>query len=209
LPESHGKPWNIGILLSGAGRTLENLLHAINSGELDARISIVVSSVAGVRGLAIAREAGIAGLVIPRLAYPSLGAYSDAMYDVLDAHEVDLVVMAGFLRKMLVGAGWEGRILNIHPCLLPDAGGYAAGKGLFGERVHAAVIANGDAVSGATVHLVTNDYDEGPPLARVEVPVLPDDTPVTLGTRVFQAEKVLYPATIRAYMSEHPHLRSL
>jgi len=208
LPEPQSTPWNLGVLLSGAGRTLENLLQAIDRGELDARVRVVVSSVPGVRGLEVAAGAGIPHRVIRRNAYGSLEEYSAAMYAALEAHNIDLVVMAGFLRKMSIFPGWEGRVLNIHPCLLPDAGPYAAGQGRFGERVHAAVLANGDAVSGATVHLVTDEYDEGPPLARVEVPVMPDDTPETLGTRVFQAEKMLYPATIREYLNAHPELRS-
>ncbi len=195
------------MLLSGAGRTLANLLGVIDRGELDARVRIVISSVPDARGLDVSVEAGIPHLVIRRRDYESLESYSAAMYQTLDAHGVDLIVMAGYLRKMSIFPGWEGRILNIHPCLLPDAACYAAGKGLFGERVHAAVLANGDTVTGATVHLVTDDYDAGPPLARVEVPVLPGDTPVTLGTRVFQAEKALYPATIHDYMNAHPELR--
>lgn len=206
MPEPESRPWNLGVLLSGVGRTLENLLRVIDRGELDATVPVVISSVAGVRGLKVARAAGIPHVVIPRFAHASLEDYSAAMYDALEGHGVDLIVMAGYLRKMLVRPEWEGRILNIHPCLLPDAAHYAAGKGLFGERVHAAVLANGDAVTGATVHLVTDEYDQGPPLARVEVPVLPGDTPVTLGTRVFRAEKALYPDTIRAYMRDHPHL---
>ena len=117
--------------------------------------------------------------------------------------------MAGYLRKMRVRPEWEGRIVNIHPCLLPEAGAYAAGQGMYGERVHTAVLDHGDTVSGATVHLVTEEYDAGPPLARIEVPVMPGDTPATLGTRVFQAEKGLYPAALRAYLAAHPEFRNL
>ena len=200
-------PWNLGVLLSGTGRTLENLLQASARGELDARVRIVTSSVPDVRGLDVARQAGIPAVVIRRGDYDSLAAYSDAMYEALAPYDVDLVIMAGFLRKMLVYPEWEGRILNIHPALLPDAAAYAAGKGLFGERVHAAVLAHGDTVSGCTVHLVTDDYDAGPPLARAEVPVLPEDTPATLGARVFAEECRLYPDTIQAYMHAHLGLR--
>lgn len=207
MPEPTTTPWTFGVLLSGAGRTLANLLDVIERGELDARVGIVISSVSDVLGLDVAAAAGIPHLVVRRVAYDSLHAYSAAMYAEFDARGVDLIVMAGFLRKMVIFPGWEGRILNIHPCLLPDAASYAAGKGMFGERVHAAVLAHGDTVTGATVHLVTEDYDEGPPLARVEAPVRPGDDPITLGSRVFQAEKTLYPATIRAYMAAHPELR--
>jgi formyltetrahydrofolate-dependent phosphoribosylglycinamide formyltransferase len=204
LPRPESTAWNLGVLLSGAGRTLEYLLEAIDQGELNARIPVVISSVPGVRGLEVAERAGIPSVVIKRSEFPSLAAFSAEIYDQLGAHSIHLAIMAGYLRKMMVLPEWEGRILNIHPCLLPEAGAYAAGKGMFGERVHAAVLANGDRVSGATVHVVTNDYDEGPPLATVEVPVLDGDTPVTLGTRVFTAERALYPATIRSYMESHP-----
>jgi phosphoribosylglycinamide formyltransferase-1 len=200
-------PWNLGVLLSGAGRTLEYLLEAIDAGELHARVPVVISSRPEVRGLDVAAAAGIPVRVIARSEFPSLPAFSAEIYDELGRWDVDLGIMAGYLRKMLVLPEWEGRILNIHPCLLPEAGSYAAGKGMYGERVHAAVLAHGDTVSGATVHVVTNDYDEGPPLARVEVPVEPGDTPESLGTRVFTAEKRLYPATIRDYMLAHPEFR--
>lgn len=207
MTESHATPWKLGILLSGAGRTLENLLVAIEGGDLNATVAVAIGSVAEARGLEVAKTAGIPHCVVARGSFGSLEDFSAATYAALDPHHVDLIAMAGYLRKILVWPEWEGRILNIHPCLLPEAGVYAAGKGMFGERVHAAVIANGDSVTGATVHVVTNDYDAGPPLARVDVPVIPGDTPVTLGNRVFQAEKALYPATIQTYMNQHPELK--
>lgn len=201
------RPWRFGVLLSGSGRTLANLLDVIGRGELDAEIVAVVSSVDGVRGLDIAQEAGIPARVVSRRDAPDVTAYSQAIYDAFAPHNVDLIVMAGFLRRVLVFPGWEGRILNIHPALLPDAASYAAGRGRYGERVHEAVLSHGDAVSGATVHVVTDVYDDGPPLLRVEVPVLPGDTPETLGTRVFEAECELYPEAIRQYLAAHPDLR--
>ena len=201
------RPWRVAVLLSGAGRTLENLLRVIDRGELPIEIVTVVSSVPAVRGLGVAANAGIPASTVTRKGHPSVHAYSQAIYDAVAPHSPDLIVMAGFLRQVLVFPGWEGRILNIHPALLPDAASYAAGKGLFGERVHAAVIAHGDSVSGATVHVVTDEYDDGPPLLRVEVPVLPGDTPETLGTRVFHAECDLYPEAIRRYLAANPTLR--
>ena len=207
MTDAGNTPWNLGVLLSGAGRTLEYLLAAIDAGGLDARIPVVISSRPDVRGLEVAAAVGIPTRVIERKDYPSLAAFSASIYDEFAYFDIDLAIMAGYLRKMLVLPEWEGRILNIHPCLLPEAASYAAGRGMYGERVHAAVLANGDTISGATVHLVTDDYDEGPPLARVEVPVEPEDDPITLGTRVFTAERDLYPATIRDYMVAHPEFR--
>jgi formyltetrahydrofolate-dependent phosphoribosylglycinamide formyltransferase len=201
------RPWRFGVLLSGAGRTLENLLAVIRRGELDAEIVAVVSSVEGVRGLDVAREAGIPAGVVTRRDAPDVMGYSQKVYDAFAPYDIDLVIMAGFLRRVLVLPGWEGRILNIHPALLPDAAEYAAGRGRYGERVHEAVLARGDTVSGATVHVVTDVYDDGPPLLRAEVPVLPGDTPETLGTRVFHAECDLYPEAIRRYLATHPELK--
>jgi formyltetrahydrofolate-dependent phosphoribosylglycinamide formyltransferase len=205
--DNPARPWRFGVLLSGAGRTLANLLEVIGRGELDAEIVAVVSSVEGVRGLDVAREAGIPSGVVSQRDAPDVGAYSQKIYDAFAPHDVDLIIMAGFLRRVLVFPGWEGRILNIHPCLLPDAADYAAGRGRYGERVHEAVLARGDTVSGATVHVVTDVYDDGPPLLRAEVPVLPGDTPETLGTRVFMAECDLYPEAIRRYLRDHPELK--
>lgn len=201
------RPWRLGVLISGGGRTLANLLAAIDRRELDARVAVAISSVADAPGLAIAAGAGIPTAVVERGAAGSLPEFSERVYAAAGPFVPDLLVLAGFLRKVLVFPGWEGRILNIHPALLPDAAAYAAGRGKFGARVHAAVLANGDRVTGATVHVVTDEYDAGPPIARVEVPVHEGDTPETLAARVFAAESVLYPATIRRYMAEHPELR--
>ncbi len=192
------------VLISGAGRTLENLLRSIELGELDARVCVVISSVPEVRGLEIAASAGIPAITVQRSSFGSLAGYSEAIHAAAAPHAPDFFVMAGFLRRMLVLPGWEGRILNIHPALLPEAASYAAGRGLFGERVHAAVLANGDRVTGATVHVVTDEYDAGPPLARVEVPVREGDTPERLAARVFAAECALYPATIRQFIARLP-----
>jgi len=201
------RPWRLGVLLSGSGRTLRNLLEVIARGDLDAEIVAVVSSVDNVRGLEIAREASIPVSVVTRRDAPDVEAYSQRVYDAFAPYDLDLIIMAGFLRRVLVFPGWEGRILNIHPALLPDAAADAAGRGRHLERVHAAVPAPGDPVSGATVHVVTDVYDDGPPLMRAEVPVLPGDTPETLAVRVFTAECTLYPEAIRRYLREHPELK--
>jgi phosphoribosylglycinamide formyltransferase-1 len=200
-------PWRLGVLISGSGRSLRNLLQVIGRNELDAEVVCVVSSMAGVKGLEIAADAGAPTYVISRAQFPGAGDYSQAVYDVLAPYEPDLLIMAGFLRRLLVFPGWEGRILNIHPALLPDAAAYAAGKGRYGDRVHEAVLARGDRVSGATVHVVTDVYDDGPPLLRSEVPVEPGDTAQSLAARVFAAECKLYPEAIRQYMAQHPELK--
>lgn len=199
------QPLRIAVLISGSGRSLANLLAVIDAGELEAEVVAVVSSVAGVRGLEIAASAGVPHTTITRRGFADDAAYSSAVYGWLASHRPDLIVLAGFLRKLDVPAEWEGRILNIHPALA-EAFPYASGRGFYGERVHAAVLANSDEHSGATIHVVDNGYDTGPVVAEMTVPVLPGDTAASLGARVFAAECELYPATIRAYVAAHPQL---
>jgi formyltetrahydrofolate-dependent phosphoribosylglycinamide formyltransferase len=200
-----GSPLRIAVLISGSGRSLANLLAATASGTLDAEIVGVVSSVAGVRGLEIAAGAGVPHVTITRKGFADDTAYSDAVYGWLEPLRPDLIVLAGFLRKLVVPPAWEGRILNIHPALA-GAFPYASGRGFYGDRVHAAVLAHGDTHSGATIHVVDNGYDTGPVVAETRVPVLPGDTAQELAARVFAAECALYPATIRAYVAAHPEL---
>ena len=194
----------IAVLLSGTGRTLANLLRAIDEGAFAAQIVAVVSSRPGVRGLEIAAAANIPTGTVVRRAFADDAGFSDAVYAALAPYEHDLIVMAGFLRKLVVPPEWEGRILNIHPALLPESA--AAGQGYYGEHVHAAVLAGGAEVSGATVHVVDNRYDAGPVVARTVVPVVPDDTAATLGARVFAAECDLYPRAIARYVAENRRL---
>ena len=204
-PATERTPVGLGVLLSGTGRTLANLLRAIAAGELHASVRVVVSSKPGVRGLEIAREAGIPALVVRRAAFADDLAFSDAIYAAVRPYEPELLVLSGFLRKLVVPSGWDGRILNIHPALLPEAAA-AAGRGFYGDRVHAAVLASGATESGATVHVVDNGYDTGPVVLREPVPVLPDDTVATLAARVFAAECRLYPAAIQRHLADHPEL---
>lgn len=192
------------VLLSGTGRTLENLLRLCASGEVAARVGVVVSSVPGVRGLEIAQAHGISTSVVQRRDYPDDAVYSEAIFAAIAPYRPDLVLLAGFLRRLVVPPVWSGRVLNIHPALLPESG--VAGRGFYGDRVHAAVLASGATESGATVHVVDDGYDTGPVVMQARVPILPGDTPATLATRVFAAERELYPAAIRRYVADHPEL---
>lgn len=194
----------LAVLLSGSGRTLENLLAAIERGTLDAAIVAVVSSKPEVRGIDIATGAGIPVTVIQRKGFASDAAFTNAILTWLEPYAPNLIVHAGFLRKLEIPAAWEGRMINIHPSLIPESG--AMGKGFWGERVHTAVIASGAKWSGATVHLVDNEYDHGPILAKTVVPVMPDDTTESLAARVFAAECRLYPHAIATYLRENPWL---
>lgn len=206
LPNS-SRPWRLAVLISGSGRTLQNLIRIIDAGELDAEIVAVVSSVEDVRGLEIAAEHGMPAHTLTSKHAKGTDAYATAMYEMLTPYEPDLVIMAGFLRRLLVHPGWENRILNIHPALLPQAASHAAGKGFYGDRVHAAVLANGDTESGCTVHVVTDTYDDGPPLGQGIVQILEGDDPRALADRVFAVECELYPRIIREYMASHPDLK--
>jgi phosphoribosylglycinamide formyltransferase-1 len=191
----------LAVLISRGGRTLANLIERSRDGRLAARVGIVISSTAGAGGLEIAREAGIPAVTIVRRAFDSDAAYSDAIFQEVAPYDPQLMILAGFLRKIVVPRDWEGRILNIHPALLPECS-YAAGRGFYGEHVHQAVLDRGETRSGATVHLVDNGYDTGPVYMRQSVEVLPGDTAQTLAARVFEVEKELYPRAIGAYLEE-------
>lgn len=191
----------LAVLLSGGGRTLANLIERSQAGTLPARVGVVISSVADAGGIEIARRAGIPAAALVRKDFASDQAYSDAVFGELAPYQPALVVLAGFLRKLVVPPEWEGRILNIHPALLPEMAS-ASGRGFYGERVHRAVLESGQTISGATVHLVDNGYDTGPVYMRQSVPVEPDDTVETLAARVFAAECELYPRAIAKYLKE-------
>ncbi len=203
-PRLERGPINCAVLLSGSGRTLENLLFVIGRGGLNCAIRVVISSKPDVRGLQIAEDAGIPAFVVLRQDFASDREYSAAIYATIRPFDPELILLCGFLRKLVVPPALEGRILNIHPALLPESA--AGGKGFYGDRVHAAVLASGATQSGATVHVVDNGYDTGPVVFRATVPVLPDDTPSTLAARVFTAECALYPAAIRRYVATRADL---
>lgn len=191
-------PARLAVLLSGGGRTLENLQAAIDRGELNATVVAVISSRPGVRGLDIATASGVLGQVIERKAFADDESFSSAIYAAIAADLPDLIILAGFLKRLVVPEEWEGRILNIHPALIPES--TAVGAGFYGERVHAAVLASGATESGATVHVVDNEYDHGPVVMTQRVPVLPGDTTDTLAARVFAAECELYPRAISHHL---------
>ena len=180
----------LAVLLSGAGRTLANLLTRIDDGALHARVSLVVADRRSAGGLDIARRAGIAHQTVSPVG--GTEAFSHEIFELVRAHDAALVVMAGFLRLLRIPEDFTGRVVNIHPSLIPAF----AGHGYYGQRVHEAVLARGCKITGCTVHLVDNEYDHGPIVAQAAVPVLPDDTPDTLAARVFDAECALYPRAL-------------
>lgn len=185
----------VAVLLSGSGRTLENLLRLRAAGELPIDVPVVVSTRASVRGVEVARAAGIETHVVTRRECPTPAELSARIAPLLAAHGVELILLAGFLSQLEILPAWEGRMLNIHPSLLPLFGG----RGLYGTRVHEAVLASGMKVTGCSVHLVDAEYDSGPIVLQRCVPVLEDDTPETLGARVFAAECEAYPEAVRLF----------
>lgn len=185
------RPLRLAVLISGSGRTLDNLVERIANGRLAATIEVVVSSREDVRGVRIAAAADLpVSVVSPR--GRSTAAFSDTIFGICRSYRADLVVMAGFLHLVSVPPPFAGRVINIHPSLLPAFGG----KGFHGMHVHRAVLARGCTVSGCTVHLVDDEYDHGRILLQTAVPVLPDDTPESLAARVFAAECDTLPKAI-------------
>jgi formyltetrahydrofolate-dependent phosphoribosylglycinamide formyltransferase len=186
-------PVHLGVLLSGSGRTLQNLLDRIEDGSLAARVEVVVSSHPDAFGLERARRRGVPTFAVSYKEHPDAEDFSREVTSILRRHPVDLVVMAGFIRKYLFPPEFEGRVLNIHPALLPKFGG----KGFYGHKVHEAVLAAGETESGCTVHFADHRYDRGPIVLQKRVPVLPGDGADALAERVFQAECEAYPEAIR------------
>lgn len=188
-------PLRIAFLLSGSGTTLENLLRHIDMGTVPGRVVVVLSDRPGVRGLDRARTRGIPALVVERRAYRDRAAFDAAVEAALRPHAPDLVVMGGFLSLWRLPSDWKGRVVNVHPSLLPAFGG----KGCYGDRVHQAVLDAGVKVTGCTVHLVDDEYDQGPIIAQAAVVVEDTDTAETLAHRVQEAERRLFPACIRLF----------
>jgi len=188
-------PIRLGVLLSGGGRTLENILGHIRAGSLNAEVAVVVASRPGIRGIEIGKAAGVPTHLVRPKEYPAVEAYSDAMVKLLDDARVDLILLAGFLSYWIIPQRYLGRVMNIHPALLPSFGG----KGMYGHHVHEAVLARGCKVSGCTVHFVNNEYDEGPIILQRAVPAYAEDTPDDLAARVFREECIAYPEAIRLF----------
>jgi phosphoribosylglycinamide formyltransferase-1 len=179
-------PLRLVALVSGGGTTLQNLIGRIGAGKLAAEVVGVVSSRADAFGVERAKRAGIPIAVVER-AKPA-----DQVWAAVRGYAPDLVCLAGWLHLLPIPADFRHRVLNIHPSLLPAFGG----KGMYGRRVHEAVLAYGAKVSGCTVHFADDTYDTGPVLVQRCVPVLAGDDPDTLAARVFAAECEAYPEAI-------------
>lgn len=180
------------ILLSGGGRTALNILDHIEHGTLNAHIALVISSDPAAAGVQRCRDRGLEVAVLPGT------IPMESLERTLKDHHIDWVVLAGYLKLVRIPPAYEGRVVNIHPALLPRFGG----KGMHGHHVHEAVIAAGERQSGCTVHLCDARYDTGPIVLQMTCPVLPGDTPDTLAARVFEVEKQAYPAALHKLLGQ-------
>lgn len=197
LCEPLERPVRLGVLISGGGTTLLNLIDQIQAGLLEAEISVVITDRNGIAGIQRARTAGLDCTVLPRREFEGPGPFSDAAFDCCRQAQVDLVILAGFLSLIEVPEDFHLKVMNIHPALIPAF----CGKGYYGHHVHEAVLERGARVSGCTVHFADNEYDHGPIILQHVVPVENDDDPESLAARVFEAECEAYPEAIRLFAS--------
>jgi phosphoribosylglycinamide formyltransferase-1 len=185
----------LAVLLSGSGTTLQNLIDHIEVGHLHASIVVVISSRPGVYGLERARRHGLEALCLPRQVYPEARVYDDELNRILDGYAPDLIALAGYLHLFRFAPHYRGRVMNIHPSLIPAF----CGKGFYGLRVHQAAIDYGVRVSGCTVHFADEKYDHGPIILQRAVPVYEQDTPERLARRVAIEECKAYPEAIQLF----------
>ncbi len=197
---ANSKKLRIAALLSGGGTTLQNLIDQIDVGKLNAEIVLVVSSKENVAGLERAAKHNIPAVIVPsknyrRDGFPDWVAMSRDINRQLLAFSPDLICLCGYMCFYLVPEEFTGKVMNIHPALIPDF----CGKGMWGHNVHEAVITAGVKTSGCTVHFVNDKYDAGPIILQRTCPVLPTDTPDDIAARVFKEECIAYPEAIRLF----------
>lgn len=198
-PFDGSHPIRIGVLLSGKGRgtNLQALLDSCDQGRISGEIAVVISTTPDAPALDRAHARNIPAPTLPRKSYPDDAALDDAILACLNEHRVDLVCLAGYMRKAgaRLCAGFRWRMMNIHPGLIPAF----CGQGLYGGRVHAAVLEYGAKVSGVTVHFATEEYDAGPIILQKCVPVEEDDTPETLAARILPVEHAAYSEAVQLF----------
>lgn len=195
VPEPMNRPIRLGVLISGGGTTLLNLLRHIEDGSLEAEVVSVLASRPDCRGIEHAQEAGIPTEVVPRKDYTTSEALSEKLFSALRSAEVDLVILGGFLTRVTIPEDFRWRVLNIHPSLIPAF----SGPGYYGHHVHQAALERGVKISGCTVHFADDQYDHGPIILQRPVAVYDDDTPDSLAARVFEAECKAFPEAISLY----------
>jgi len=191
-----GTSSRLAVLLSGSGTTLQNLIDAIAAGQLSATIAVVVASRADAYGLVRAKRHGLDAVCIAHQAYDDRQDYDDEIDRLLDRYQPELIILAGYLHRFRIAPQYRGRVMNIHPALLPAFGG----KGFYGLRVHRAALEYGVKLSGCSVHFADEEYDHGPIILQRVVPVFDTDTPEELAARVAMEERRAYPKAIQLFL---------
>ena len=188
---------NIGVFASGRGSNFQAILNAIEQGILPARVTVLLSNKSDVGAFEIANAYSIPTVHLSQKQFADEALYAAAMLQILSSHNVELIALAGYLKRIptVVVREFRNRILNIHPALLPSFGG----QGMYGHHVHEAVLASGVKLSGATVHLVDEEYDRGPIVLQKTVAVDEHDTPATLAAKVLKIEHEIYPLALKAF----------
>ena len=188
---------NIGVFASGRGSNFQAILNAIHQGALPARVTLVLSNKGDAGALEIAHTNALPAVHLSQKQFPDESSFAAAMLGALKSHDVQIIALAGYLKRIptSVVREYRNRILNIHPALLPSFGG----EGMYGHFVHEAVLASGAKLSGATVHLVDEEYDRGPIVLQKAVAVDESDTPDSLAAKVLKIEHEIYPLALKAF----------
>jgi len=188
---------NIAVFASGRGSNFQSILNAIDAGILPAQVVVLISNKSDAGAMEIARAQNIPTQHLSQKMFSSEEALAKAMLDVLKKKQTEFIVLAGYLKKIpaQVIREYRNRIINIHPALLPLFGG----DGMYGHRVHESVLASGEKVSGATVHLVDEEYDRGPIVMQKTVDIVPDETPDSLAAKVLKIEHEIFPLALKAF----------
>ena len=195
---SASKTLNLAILISGSGTTLQNIIDKINDNSLNAKIQVVVCNSPDAYGIKRAEQNNIPTAIVQHKGHNQTEDFSNTIIKEIEKYPVDLIILAGFLHLFKIPDSYAGKVMNIHPGLIPSF----CGKGFYGHHVHKAAIESGVKISGCTVHFVDNEYDGGPIIIQRTVHVDTDDTPVTLAQKVFKEECIAYPEAIRLFAEE-------
>jgi phosphoribosylglycinamide formyltransferase 1 len=188
---------NIAVFASGRGTNFQAILNAIDAGFLPARVSVLISNRSDAGAIETARAHNIPAVHLSQKLFSSEEKLAEAMLDILSEHRTDLIALAGYMKKVptQVVRKYRNRIVNIHPALLPAFGG----AGMYGHHVHEAVIASREKISGASVHLVDEEYDRGPVICQKSVVVDRNDTPDSLAAKILKIEHEIYPFVLKAF----------
>ena len=186
---------NLAVLISGGGSNLQAIIDACKDSDFPATVRVVISNTPGAYGLTRAENAGIPAITIDHKNYRTRQDFEEALTDALSGHNIDLICLAGFMRILTPAfiAKWPRKIINTHPSLLPKFGG----EGMYGMRVHQAVLDSGEQYSGSTIHYVIPEVDKGEIIIQKQVDIHRDDTAETLAKRVLASEHLAYPEAIK------------